>query len=358
MQFGLKAANFPLIPEDFDRGRLPGTLEKHRSKLFGLTIQPERLHQIREERRMAGSKYASLANCRFEIAEAEKMMRREGIRWLDSSTKSIEEISTTVLQEAGLLSACVTTGTDPNNPSPTSGGDTSATANAMADKGMYKPVEYTNAKKKGPPIVVIPGEIKSNNASFTQKFASNNIADFGELELSQANFKVLERSDLGPLLGEFQLAYSMGDPDSARKLLQKGKFKTTKYVVKFDILKAEQVAAGAAGLSAASAIGNDHRHSRCGQSWQVQQPASRSGRSKTEECGYWCLDHRHALQDHRCQHHGAGRATGYAEEKMELGAKSTSVLGVSSGASGGLTLDSLVQRLVQKTVYEIDLKNK
>jgi regulator of PEP synthase PpsR (kinase-PPPase family) len=56
MQFGLKAANFPLIPEDFDRGRLPGTLEKHRSKLFGLTIQPERLSQIREERRaMAAS---------------------------------------------------------------------------------------------------------------------------------------------------------------------------------------------------------------------------------------------------------------------------------------------------------------
>lgn len=101
MQFGLKAANFPLIPEDFDRGRLPGTLEKHRSKLFGLTIQPERLNQIREERR-AGSKYASLENCRFEITAAEKMMRREGIRWLDSSTKSIEEISTTILQELNL----------------------------------------------------------------------------------------------------------------------------------------------------------------------------------------------------------------------------------------------------------------
>jgi regulator of PEP synthase PpsR (kinase-PPPase family) len=71
MQFGLKAANFPLIPEDFDRGRLPGTLEKHRSKLFGLTIQPERLAQIREERR-AGSKYASLANCRFEIARRKR----------------------------------------------------------------------------------------------------------------------------------------------------------------------------------------------------------------------------------------------------------------------------------------------
>ena len=101
MQFGLKAANFPLIPEDFDRGRLPGTLERQRGKLFGLTIQPERLHSIREERR-AGSNYASLANCRYEVAEAEKMMRREGIRWLDSSTKSIEEIATTILQELHL----------------------------------------------------------------------------------------------------------------------------------------------------------------------------------------------------------------------------------------------------------------
>ena len=101
MQFGVKAANFPLIPEDFDRGRLPGTLQKHRGKLFGLTIQPERLHKIREERR-ANSTYASLANCRYEVAEAEKMMRREGIRWLDSSTKSIEEISTTILQELKL----------------------------------------------------------------------------------------------------------------------------------------------------------------------------------------------------------------------------------------------------------------
>jgi [pyruvate, water dikinase]-phosphate phosphotransferase / [pyruvate, water dikinase] kinase len=101
MQFGLKAANFPLIPEDFDRGRLPGPLHKLRSRLFGLTIQPERLAQIREERR-AGSKYAALANCRYEVSEAEKMMRREGIRWLDSSTKSIEEIATTILQELKL----------------------------------------------------------------------------------------------------------------------------------------------------------------------------------------------------------------------------------------------------------------
>ncbi|MFC5512027.1 pyruvate, water dikinase regulatory protein [Massilia jejuensis] len=98
MQYGIKAANYPLIPDDFERGKLPSSLPPFKHKLFGLTIAPERLAQIREERR-AGSKYASILNCRYEVAEAEMMMKREGIRWLSSTTKSIEEIATTVLQE-------------------------------------------------------------------------------------------------------------------------------------------------------------------------------------------------------------------------------------------------------------------
>ena len=70
----------------------------HRKKIFGLTISPERLSEIRSERRPE-SRYASLQNCRHEVAEAEAMMRRSGIRWLSSTTKSIEEIATTILQE-------------------------------------------------------------------------------------------------------------------------------------------------------------------------------------------------------------------------------------------------------------------
>ncbi len=98
MQYGIKAANYPLIPDDFERGRLPSSLYEFKSKIFGLTITPERLTEIRNERR-AGSKYASIENCRYEVNEAESMMKREGIRWLSSTTKSIEEISTTILQE-------------------------------------------------------------------------------------------------------------------------------------------------------------------------------------------------------------------------------------------------------------------
>jgi len=98
MQHGLKAANYPLIPEDFERRQLPPALVPYRKKIFGLTIQPERLSEIRTERR-PNSRYASLENCRMEVAEAESMMRRSGIRWLSTTTKSIEEIATTILQE-------------------------------------------------------------------------------------------------------------------------------------------------------------------------------------------------------------------------------------------------------------------
>jgi regulator of PEP synthase PpsR (kinase-PPPase family) len=98
MQHGLKAANYPLIPEDFERSQLPPALVPFRSKIFGLTIQPERLSEIRTERR-PDSRYASLVNCRMEVSEAESMMRRSGIRWLSTTTKSIEEIATTILQE-------------------------------------------------------------------------------------------------------------------------------------------------------------------------------------------------------------------------------------------------------------------
>ncbi len=98
MQHGVKAANYPLIPEDFDRGKLPSALAPHKKKCFGLTIDPERLNQIRHERR-PNSKYASIENCRYEVNEAEAMMRREGIAWLSSTHKSIEEIATTILRD-------------------------------------------------------------------------------------------------------------------------------------------------------------------------------------------------------------------------------------------------------------------
>jgi len=101
MQFGIRAANYPLIPEDFSSMQLPSQVKPLRQRLYGLTIKPTRLEQIRNERR-PGSTYATLTNCEFEVREAEALMRQEGIPYLDATSKSVEELATTILQEAKL----------------------------------------------------------------------------------------------------------------------------------------------------------------------------------------------------------------------------------------------------------------
>jgi hypothetical protein len=240
-----------------------------------------------------------------------------------------------------------------SSPSPTANSGVSKDANAAADRSMYQDVTYTNAAKQGPQLVVIPGEIKSNNASFVAKYGSNNIADFGELELSKANFRVLDRADLGPMLNEIQLAYGAGDPDAARKIMTKGKLKTTKWIVKFDILKAEQVAQEKKGFNggvASSLIGI------FGSGRGGAAAGTVTGSVDTSQAaGVWVIGMRYKILDATTTEQVA---QGYTEEKMEVGAQSTSVAGVSSSASGGVSLDTMVQRLVQKSVWDIDNKYK
>jgi regulator of PEP synthase PpsR (kinase-PPPase family) len=101
LQYGVRAANYPLIPEDFGAMKLPGALNRLRRKLFGLTILPDRLHQIRSERR-PGSQYASLPNCVAEVREAEALMRNESIPYLDTTSRSIEELASTIMHQASL----------------------------------------------------------------------------------------------------------------------------------------------------------------------------------------------------------------------------------------------------------------
>jgi len=101
LQFGVLAANFPLTPDDFVDRKLPASVLPYRQRLFGLTIDPERLQQIRQTRR-PNSKYAALENCRYEVREAEELMQRERIPMVDTTTRSIEEIATTILHRAGL----------------------------------------------------------------------------------------------------------------------------------------------------------------------------------------------------------------------------------------------------------------
>lgn len=239
------------------------------------------------------------------------------------------------------------------NPSPTAGTSTSDKANAAADAAGYREVDYANKAKRGPALVVIPGEIRSANASFTQKILPNNIADFGELELSQANFQVLERTNLGPLLNEVSLAYNLGDVAAARKTMQVGKLKTTKWIVKFDILKAEQIAENKQGFDGRalggllSAFGGSKASSVVGSAAGSVQTA--------DSTGVWLIGMRYKIMDANTTEQVA---QGYKDLKMEVGATQTGVLGVSESARGGVGLDTMVQRLVQTLVWDIDAKYK
>ncbi len=101
LHYGIFAANYPLVGDELDRGRLPDAIVSHRDKLFGLTINPARLQQIRAERYSKG-RYADLRQCQYEINQAEAIYRRERIPFINTTSKSVEEISTTIVHRANL----------------------------------------------------------------------------------------------------------------------------------------------------------------------------------------------------------------------------------------------------------------
>jgi [pyruvate, water dikinase]-phosphate phosphotransferase / [pyruvate, water dikinase] kinase len=101
LQFGVKAANYPFTEDDLEGGQLPPKLRPHRRKLFGLTIDPERLRQVREARR-PGSRYARIEQCRLEVTAAEQLFRQEGISSLSTTHTSIEEIASKILSSLGI----------------------------------------------------------------------------------------------------------------------------------------------------------------------------------------------------------------------------------------------------------------
>lgn len=101
LQYGIRAANYPLTDEDLDNTILPSSLEPYREKIFGLVIDPIRLQKIRFERR-PNSRYSSMPQCNQEIMAIKKILKRERISFVDSTAMSIEEIATTIIQNAGL----------------------------------------------------------------------------------------------------------------------------------------------------------------------------------------------------------------------------------------------------------------
>lgn len=101
MQFGIFPANYPITEEDLDSMSLPKPLQAHKTKLFGLTINPSRLVAIRGER-LANSRYASQKQCEMEVREVEMLFERYNIPFIDTTDVSIEEISTRLLASAGI----------------------------------------------------------------------------------------------------------------------------------------------------------------------------------------------------------------------------------------------------------------
>jgi hypothetical protein len=101
LQYGIKAANYPFINEDMDELTLPDFLKPHKKKLFGLSIDANRLIDIRSGR-LANSKYSSPRQCRMEVREVEKLYKREKIPFLNTTTLSVEEITAKILSETGL----------------------------------------------------------------------------------------------------------------------------------------------------------------------------------------------------------------------------------------------------------------
>jgi [pyruvate, water dikinase]-phosphate phosphotransferase / [pyruvate, water dikinase] kinase len=97
LQHGIFVANYPLVDEDFASAELPRPVQALRDRCFGLTTTPARLSQVRHERR-PNSRYASLEQCSYELRQAEAMYRNHRLPVINSSTKSVEEMSTVILQ--------------------------------------------------------------------------------------------------------------------------------------------------------------------------------------------------------------------------------------------------------------------
>ncbi|WP_286267799.1 posphoenolpyruvate synthetase regulatory kinase/phosphorylase PpsR [Thalassotalea atypica] len=101
LQYGVKAANYPFTDDDMDDLKLPDFLKPYKKKIFGLTIDADRLMDIRDNR-MANSKYASARQCRMELREVEKLYKKEKIPFINTTKFSVEEITAKILSETGL----------------------------------------------------------------------------------------------------------------------------------------------------------------------------------------------------------------------------------------------------------------
>ncbi|HKJ53165.1 MAG TPA: pyruvate, water dikinase regulatory protein [Gammaproteobacteria bacterium] len=98
LQFGIRAANYPVTEEDMQSDQLPVPLRPFRDRLYGLTTDLNRLVSIRRARR-PNSPYSSLKQCRYELRAAEEMFRRHGIKYINTAEMSVEEIAARIIRD-------------------------------------------------------------------------------------------------------------------------------------------------------------------------------------------------------------------------------------------------------------------
>jgi hypothetical protein len=232
-------------------------------------------------------------------------------------------------------------------------------ATELADQALYQPIEYANATTPGPEVVVLPGKIKSSNYAFVQKVTANNLRDFAEIELSKDSFIVLDRADSQPFFQEIALAANLGDAD-ALKVFRKGKFKAARWLLTFNILKAEPtvyVTKGFDGETAGAAIelvaliANKGEKSTLGSMLGKTVASAKSA----DTSAIWLVGLQYKIVDAAT---GQQVVQGYIEDKMEATTSMNSFLGATNQQSTTITLDTMAQRLIQKAVAEIDAKHK
>lgn len=244
---------------------------------------------------------------------------------------------------------------DGQNPSPLAGGTVSREVNAAADRAGYRPVAYANAGRPGATLIVLAGEVRASDAQLRRQVRPQNIADWAELELARANFRVIERAALGAVQDEVERAYELGSPQDVQRV-RRGQVKSARWLVKLDLIKAEPIASSSRNVDGrplgqlAGLLGQFAGSNRAQRAGAVGETVAGSVSSE-QSASVWLLGLRYRVIDAETTEQ-VGQ--GYVEEKMESGATASAVMGVGSAREGGVGFDTMAQRLVQRAVWEID----
>jgi len=97
LQHGLFVANYPLVEEDLESSDLPRPIRALKDRCIGMLATPGRLCEVRQQRRPK-SRYASLEQCTYELRRAEAMYAANRVPVINSTTRSVEEMSTLIVQ--------------------------------------------------------------------------------------------------------------------------------------------------------------------------------------------------------------------------------------------------------------------